>query len=82
PDAPGRVRPGPLFNAGAVPDFRHRHLPWRAEDQRHRPAVQRRRRRPGGGAANLPPAVPAGDDRHPRRRRGVPDPAGDRHRGD
>lgn len=45
-------------------------------------AVQRRRQCADGGAADLPPTVPAGDDRDPRRRRRLHHPAGDRHRGD
>ncbi len=71
-----------LFDAGAVPDLRHRYFPRRAEDQWHRLAVQRRRQCADGGAADLPPTVPAGDDRDPRRRRRLHHPAGDRHQGD
>ena len=69
PAQPGRFRPRSLFDAGAVPDLRHRYFPRRAEDQWHRLAVQRRRQCADGGAADLPPTVPAGDDRDPRRRR-------------
>ncbi|MCY1286550.1 hypothetical protein D9M70_355260 [compost metagenome] len=77
-----RLRTGPVFDPGAVPDLRHRHQPCGAE---HQPDDER----DGAGAwpagrlaAHLPRAVHPRHHRLAGRRRRLHHPAGDRHRGD
>ncbi|MNE41055.1 hypothetical protein D3C80_1351050 [compost metagenome] len=51
------LRPGSLFDAGAVPGVRHRYLPWGAEDQRHRHGLGGGDEPVGSRAHGVPSAV-------------------------